>query len=77
MAHRRCYDLFHLNKPLPSLASDAIRLAAPRVPMRKRRFDKAFCILQPHGISKCIVLSDANFIEIPGRNDTSSSAFSR
>jgi hypothetical protein len=45
--------------------------------MRKRRFDKAFCILQPHGISKCIVLFDANFIEIPRRNDTSSSAFSR
>jgi hypothetical protein len=45
--------------------------------MRKRRFDKAFCILQSRDISKCIVLFDANFIEIPRRNDTSSSAFSR
>jgi len=45
--------------------------------MRKRRFDKAFCILQPHGISKCIMLFDANFIEIPRRNDTLFSAFSR
>jgi len=32
--------------------------------MRKRRFDKAFCILQSRDISKCIVLFDANFIEI-------------
>ena len=33
--------------------------------MRKRRVHKAFCILQAHGISKCIVLYDATFIETP------------
>jgi hypothetical protein len=32
--------------------------------MRKLRFGKAFCILQSHDISKCIVLFNANFIEI-------------
>jgi len=35
--------------------------------MRKRGFHKAFCIAQTHGISKCIVLFDATFIEIPER----------
>ena len=63
MAHRRCYGLFHLNG-YPSVASGAMELSAPRVPMRKLKFRKAFCILQSHGISKCIVLFNANFIEI-------------
>ncbi len=53
------------------------RLSAPRVPMRRRRFDKAFCILQCHNISKCIVLFDAHFIGISRCNDTAVSVLSQ
>jgi hypothetical protein len=32
--------------------------------MQKLKFRKAFCIHQSHDISKCIMLFNANFIEI-------------
>jgi hypothetical protein len=63
MAHRRCYGLFHFNGH-PSVASVATQLSAPHVPTRKLRFHKAYCIIQSCDTSNCIVLFNANFIEI-------------
>jgi len=43
-------------------------LTALRVPMLERPFHKAFCIFRRCGISKCIVLFTARFIEVQWQN---------